>query len=535
MAFVSRISTLTFNGATGNRSWVATAAVQDTAAGSSVIVTTTQTFSGATPPGQAETLTLRVKNEAGTVIRTFALTVSSASQTSEFFFTNDGTNTGTARAGTLIIDIQATRTTVVSYDYETDGSPSTAPTGFTATVVDRGWIRGSTTSTLVLSNASLGGAKNTPAEYDESLFARVTLAATLYEAKALTVALSNTSPALSSTTNSATSGNFDVTFTAVVDERYPAASSNTATTTTSPNSANTGTAYVPLTPTEDSMTADPRLTLSHYFHKDQTSFDTSFNVLSKQMLSSEVGQAATRFVGSRGTGINGLSVTQTVDPTNPGTTVTANSTTATLDSEAGWTGLVDVCPTGKPGGPWVKTCDVTAPTDIDLDSYLITNTDTLTVLAPDSRITPIVYLGPSATGTEGRHAEPGENMKLVVTMYTSATHKRLAADAGSVTACLIRWNVALSRFEYLDSDGTTWINWTTSLACNDFSLADAGDGVTFTVDFNSTSGWTAADIVAILLTSSFTGTPYTTYVSREFVSSSNRHDGYAFDPTKLFK
>lgn len=535
MAFVSRISTLTFSGATGNRSWVATAAVQDTAAGSSVVITTAQTSGGATPPSVADVLTLRVKNEAGTIILAFVLTPGSASQTSTFFFTNDGTNTGTNRAGTLIIDIQATRTSLGTYDYETDGSPATAPTGFPATVVDRGWIRGSTTSTLVLSNASAGGAKNSPAEFDESLYTRVTLGADLYEAKAFTVALSNTTPSLTSTTNSAATGNFDITFTTVVDERYPAASNTTASTTTSPDSANTATAYVPLTKTEDSMLADPRLTKSHHFQVDNNTFSVALNDTTKQMLNSQTGFIATRFVGSRGTGINGLSVTSVLTPVAPGTAKTASSTTATRDTQLGWTDLL-TWDSSKPGGTWNKTDDITAPADIDGATYIVGADDALVMLAPDPRISLFVGAGNLSVLTE--HWNAGKSLTIGCALQNGAV--KTAFLAGSAKCSLIRFNGATGTTEFLNASmewvtGDTAYEHVMSASAGDAKLALITISAAVTeVTTPANKVWGAQDLFVSGVAKTADGTPYTGKATVGVLGTANQHSAYAFNPTSLF-
>ena len=189
MAVVSRICTLVFTSGTGTRTWVATAATQDTAAGSSVVITTTQSSSGISPPVAPTALTLNLYDDDHNLIRAFTLTAASASQTSTFYFTNDGTSGGSARAGTVEIALRVQQTGGLGstqYDYETDGSPSTLPSGFTAGTVDRGWIRGTTTATISVSNVSAGGAAPATWAYGDGVYHRIVLGAPLFVSRTLT-------------------------------------------------------------------------------------------------------------------------------------------------------------------------------------------------------------------------------------------------------------------------------------------------------------------------------------------------------------
>src|SRR5688572_12089148 len=100
MAFVSRTSTLRFdNGLGAFRQWQAVAATQDTAEGSSVVITTTIT-TGGVPPTAHTALNVRVKNSSGTVIKDFSLGVGAGPFTSTFFFTDTGDTGGSNRHGT---------------------------------------------------------------------------------------------------------------------------------------------------------------------------------------------------------------------------------------------------------------------------------------------------------------------------------------------------------------------------------------------------------------------------------------------------
>jgi hypothetical protein len=145
MAVVSRTAKIRFDNGLGSaREWVATAAVQDTAAGAAVVTTITTTAVGTGPPVPPDTLTLTYHNSAGAVIRTVALAVGAASQTDTFSFTATGLPAGAARSGTVEVALRATVTSSTptnNYDYGTHAAPRTPPSTFTGTF-DQGWVRG---------------------------------------------------------------------------------------------------------------------------------------------------------------------------------------------------------------------------------------------------------------------------------------------------------------------------------------------------------------------------------------------------------
>lgn len=450
MAFVSSTSTLRFDGAAGAfRQWQAVAATQDTAEGGNVVVTTTITSGGVAPTAHTA-LNVRVKNSSGTIIADFSLGVGAGPFSSTFHFTDTGAGGGAARHGTCYIDIQATKTGGLdAYDYETDGAPSTAPTGFSAGTVDRGWIRGTTTLVEDVSNVGLGGAEDEPAAYDESLFFRATLGSASYTAYALTVASSSGS--LSSATASATTTTRDVTFANVCDERFPAASTVVSWTVTAPNDANTGAAVTTFSSTtDDTITVDPRLTCTHHFQIDNNTFTLASDDNTNQMLSTQSGFLWTIIKNARGTGINGITVAQTLTPTNPGTAVSDTpAATTTQDGQIGVGARLDWT-ASKPGGTWTKAVDVTAPTDIDGATYLTSSTDTLTMLSADPRVRVIVG-GGNLAALDGLFA-PGDALTVGLSCLRSKT--RIDSDVGTASVAVFRMNGVLGRAEYWS--GSAW-------------------------------------------------------------------------------
>jgi len=392
VAVTSRVATLqlTTTPDTGTRTWTATAVSQDTAAGSSVSISVVQNKAGAAPPALPDTLTLSLLiDDTQTQIVAFSPTPNDTdgnTQNFTFFFTDTGLTGGAARAGTVKLKLRAINTTGVSavnYNVNTDANPAdTFGTGNTNTVGTRnkGWIRGTTTSAAAASNVALGGAKTEPAKYHDSLFVRHTLGATLYTSRALTVALSNTTPSLSGSTNSATSGNYDATFSSAVTNRYPASAAASVTNVSAPNATLTGTPDFTVTQTTDSINVDPRITFTPLMQVNTAAFSTppfSSNVTSHQRLSSDLAFLAWNARDSRGSqagstisgGVNGLAWTQHLrDVGNLIADQTQAVTSQTQGGEAGWNDSFQAWSSSLPGGTWNFTAVITTSDATGLES-----------------------------------------------------------------------------------------------------------------------------------------------------------------------
>lgn len=395
MAVVSRVATLRLDDDATHqllRQWVATAVTQDTAAGSSVDITVVQT-SDVGGPGQAGTLVLNLYKDDGALIRQFSLDPAAASQTVSFFFTDTGASGGSARSGTVEIAIRATRAVASTYDVETDGNPNDPPALNHSHTLDRGWIRGTTTAVQDLSNVGLGNGAVEPAQYDESLFVRTTLGVSLYVARALTVAVSGATPALSGSTVSGTGPTFDKTFAAAVDNRFPAAVSNVATSVSVPNAALTGVADTVLTVTPDTLSVDPRVTSSHLLQNNDNVFGSpplSKNESTGTRQTTQIAFLSTHLRGSRGTAVgnvrtegkSGVTVhTVLQDADGFSDPVTQDAVTALQGGEEGWTPFLQWL-SQLPTGAWTKTVSITAPADLVGSGYVLNATITYQLTAP---------------------------------------------------------------------------------------------------------------------------------------------------------
>lgn len=360
MAVVSRIARIDINdpGST-TLSITATAAVQDTPAGASVVVDVAQS-AHASPPTSLE-LSFRIDN-TNTIVRTVTLDAAALSQAVTFHFTADGLVAGAARAGTLRLRLHAIRNAgFVASDYNVNSDDSTGqvlPLGWAVLVRDQGFIRGSTTATVGLSNVSTGGGKNSPASYDDSLFHRVTLGAAPYEALSLTHTVGTL---LSSADTSNTATVRDVTFASVVDNRWPITSGSQQATVTCPNATlATGLPEIPLTVTTDSMTIDPRLTVSVQAQATDTRTDGANDTL--YVISADQLFVWGRTQNARGENSSGVTLTQRV---RNGPTVNATDSTKVTAAD-GWTppaGVDFTAAVSAPAGNRIHEAFPAAPAD----------------------------------------------------------------------------------------------------------------------------------------------------------------------------
>lgn len=538
MAVVSRIATISFTNNLGaGRDFVATAATQDTAAGSSVVVTVTNTGEGgALDPANPDTFTLRYVTDDGTTIKTVTLNTSSASQTDTFFFTDTGLTGGAARCGTVEIKLQATKTTggpTATYDYETDGSPSTPPTGFTADQVDRGWIRGTTTLVEAVSNVALGGTKSTPAQHDESLFVRTTCGAASYVARSFTVASSAGS--LSAATNSTTSATRDVTFASVVDERFAAASTVVGWTVTASNATLTGLPWTVFSSTtDDTITVDPRNTASVVFQLDDNTYGTppsSKDDAARQRLNTQQAFIGVRVVGSRGVGINGLTVSLTLTPTLPGSPESATGlTTSTQGGEAGWTDSFLAWDNSLPGGTWTLAIDVTAPADIDDAAYLLGSSVTFTMLAVDPTLRPVLRISASDS-VRTDHLKEGDVMAVETWLLSTTEQANVLIDgAPALWFSKVTGDGVSSKAQHWN--GTAWVDTGAGMATSFAATQSTSDPRVWFYELTINTVFGPSDFVAVVKMTK-DGTPYSDLVMVELVGGANQHDSYGLDPIAL--
>lgn len=534
------------------RQWTAVPTAQDISAGNSVDVTINQTTTGASPPGAPTTLELKCQDANGTVIRTFALVVGSATQTVTFWFTHDGTNTGTPRKGTIELNIHAQRSTGGgTYDLESDGAPSTPPTGSHVHTVTRGWIRGTTDQTEDISNVGLGSAPVSPATYDESLFVRLTDGVSSYIARVLTVSLS--AGALSGDTNSSSGVTHDITFANVCDDRFPAAVTTVGVTVVVPNATFTGQpdwAYSSVT--EDTLDVDPRLTLTWHLQLNDPVFGTAKPTSREINGAEDTGSMWVRYTNARGTGIN--LTTERRTKTDPfGTTVnSSNGAVTTQDGQAGWSARFAWDDT-KPAGTWTFTSTIILPNDIELPAYLINPSPNFTLLASNSDLQVFSSLGPLQS-VPLDHWSPGQPLLIGAALFD--TNERDLVTPNTSTGK--EPSISIGRFaldgtvEYLEDDLVTWADLpldgsgsTDRILLTRADLFDGNGDTTpdlptadsrvYLLLLTNTTAFSHTTVFALVVFHDIDGNRYAEHFSLDPVGSSNLHSANMFDPTGLFK
>lgn len=547
MAVVSRITTLTLSNAGSTRTWQATAAVQDTAAGASVAITTTVAAAGLTPPGTADTLSLSLRiDDSQTVVRTYALTPGSASQVSTFFFTVDGVSGSALRSGTLRLRIDVDKSTGALTDRYTANSDNTTgqalPALWSVQQRDQGWVRSTTSYTTAASNVAMGGAKNQPAQFPEDLHARTTLSATAYRTSPVTVSLTSgaSTPRSSSITSTAT---FDRTWsgtsttTGRVNRGFPALL-DTYTLEADPGNATlTGLPWTVFTSsTADTIDIDPRLTCVHLMQLDDNSYGTP--PLTKQNASGErpatsIGYIATAIHAARGStdttnvvgGVNGISLeVRLAASSGAGTPVTRTDTTVTAGGESGWQSDFLIWTSSLPGGSWDKNVTVTGPADIGgVATYLIDSQAQYQLLAArDPFVHLMVDVGHADSANVDRHVIPGDTIEVAVYFKKTKEGERqlLAADTSPTPAISFEriragvvenwngsaWVVASPSLVFLPLTNVSTYVWSTTVDTD----ADWGD-------------------VVINVAAQFRAVQYDNSAQKELVGSPNGHDDYRFD------
>lgn len=546
MAVVSRIARITLsNGLASSREWLATAAVQDTAAGDAVTITVTQSTTGAAPPGTANSVRqMQVLNESGGVIATYSWAEGAASTQFTHYMTSNGLIGGTPLADTFEILLRVQKTNggpTATYNVESDGSPNEPPTLFTSST-DRGWIRSTTTATISASNVSLGGSKNEPAQYQDSLFVRTVLGAGSSISRSLTAQFTGSSKSKASA--STTSATKDVTFSGSgiaegrVNEGFPASSSTyTATVDTPSNSALTGQPWTVLTRTNDTLLVDPRLTAAHLFQLDMNSYATpplAGQNLDNERPATSIGYFATHIRAARGAivgdvasgGVNGVSITTDLVAQSNGDTVSRSETTTTQNGEDGWSSDFLQWTSPLPGGGWDKTVEITAPSDINASGYLLNAAAVYQLIASRNPfIQLIAEIGHADGAANDRHMHTGDSVEVNAYFKQTKSGERqlLFADESPPPAVSYE-RIRNNRVENLvyDAGAYEW-NWESAEDDGVLEFYDMTKVSDYYWNHQVPSDDTWGD-VTVNVAAQYEAVQYDAAAFREFVGTSFAHD-----------
>lgn len=485
--------------------------------------------------------------------------VGSQPTSATFTLTFTPTHTGTVRLFCRMLVKTTTGGTTVS-DVNTDagnfGSPAeTLVAGVTSTSWSPGLVRcGSALSSLAVTGGS------TPVSYPDALTATFTTAAAPGTSDGTyTLAWQDATPATFDSDTIAAGTSTSLAANRTVDNTWPHASTSVGLLLTPASSglstANGGTALpwvhftaLPSTPgtvtgTTDAagnyvtarfagaFTADPRLTKVGLLQLNDNTWGTlplSKDAALHQRLTADLGFVAMRYRNAAGAGVNGLSVNHSLQDLNALTTaITWSDTTATEGTDAGWTNTLEPWSSALPGGTWKHTATVTAPASA---TGLESGYDTLTLLARNPNYQVIAGLTHATAGNEGDHAHAGDNLIANLVVLNVATDTKVQIDASSAKVSLVRYNATTGYLEALQTDGTTWSNWTSGALPTFTMSASANDAYLYQYTFTGTASWGATDIVAAQAQCLINGTSYGVDVPREMVSATaNHHNTYAFD------
>jgi len=475
----------------------------------------------------------------------------SGSATATIHFDADPGNQSAAdaiRAGMFEIELSVRRTTAVTWGAVTSRGTGTPPAATTLNW-GRGYVRAPVTlSAFSISDASLGGAEPGAFYATKATYNRVTLDAAWYRAQLLTLKHRQSSTDIRSSdadtpTDTAAVRNYTWNATAVgagnkgrINEDYAAASTVTDVQINLPVTAFGGSndaEYVwaasghpaGWTRVDDNtmrytsrITVDPRVQCVHHFQVDNNTFTLASDDNTNQMLSTQSGFLWTILKDMAGTGLNGLTIQQTLTPVNPGTAVSdAATATTTQDGQVGVSGRLDWT-ASKPGGTWNKTIDISAPSDMDLDALEVSGTDAYVMLNADPRIR--ILCGGGDLTNPKKHWSPGQSLTVGLSVLRAKT--RIAFDTGTASCGVFRMNPSLGRAEYWDGAA-----WSFGDSPTFFSMSpSAGDSKLALKTFaaGDTTSW-SYDNLFFVGYCEVSGTPYTGPGFEEVVDSYFKHDG----------
>lgn len=555
MAVIEGLGELIMTAAGGSRRWVLSVGVPFTrAAGSSFDLLYESTSTGLTPPQQADTVTITLRDVAEGTIRSYTVTPAGPNSTT-FWLRVGGVSGGAIRAGTVLMDIRVTKTTggpTATYDVGTAPSdPNTPIAGGSTSTRDRGYVRGSTTSTQTVSNVALGGAKNLPFELQESIFIQTTYGASPFANASVThttsqggIASGQTWVAGSTQTNSTTSS--------VVDKRFPVGLTSGITTgLTVANASQTGQPQVPVTNTPDTFSTNPNGILDHLLMLNQAAYLTppmSANSASGEVGGGDTGYLATHLrkartgavVGNaRQGGHNGLFLSFELRSDVDTNTVVNQpmEATATRGGEAGWMPATPMPWTAtKPGGRWTKTVSM-GTTDVITNAYLTNRTIQYTLLAArNPNLQMFVFLG---TPSRDDHFLAGADLEIEAGIVNTQLRTSVAVDApgGVPAAGFVLRRINNGNLQHLDA-GLNWVNSHDGsgnpVASYLHPMAKVANQNLYraVIPGSVTAGW-GNDVEAIIRLE-IAGVAYTEAAYREMTGAKNPHSRNTFDPTGLF-
>lgn len=509
------------------------------AAGQVIRVRVAKEVSGLTPPPEANSLSVAVKDGAGSTIRTFTLDPALNEQTFDVAWTSDVLATGIASAGSYELDIRAALTSGIgAYSVSSDSRGTQTLSAGQSATRDRFWQRATTTAHMRIGRGA--GAVAAPLlGYGDDVRVRAEFGHRVINPSNSTIfswrrADTNAELAPAQFAQHGTGNAFiEATLLSPVNNVLPKLRLLTGLIIQWANFPASGQQFLSPTWTNDPYPeVDPRL---WYEHKLQVSPNksygtppsTTFNAARR--LTTEIGYLSERPKNVRGEGMNGITWTTKLWDVNEETGTEAapvlsrSVTSGTVNGETGWPATLLAWTAQLPAGGWNKKVTITGPfgaTGLELDSL---SQHSLVAVDPQLVCTPAP--GPQGTSS-GSHVTPGEPLIVSMSVFHVGRSEVVAADVGTPKALVARLNQALGHPETLQLDGTTWLSSLVPANNVYHELVETfADSRTYTkiLPGTSTVGWSDAHVLMIGK-ATINGSPVANYIKEPVVAGFSRHN-----------
>lgn len=268
--------------------------------------------------------------------------------------------------------------------------------------------------------------------------------------------------------------------------------------------------------------------VDHHLQLNDNVIAVAKDVVPKQRLTADLGFVGFRLLNARREGLNGITATETLRDQNNlvAAAINRSVTTATVNGEVGWSPTLATWDSSLPGGVWMHEVAITSAT---ADTAEVEAVEQFSLLSINPSLTLIIGLGIAAAANQDRHLVPGETMLVGVAVFDSVSRQLVTADSTPVPTVMIgRFNVTIGAAQYLNSDMT----WVTLAEPNDayaWPLTQSAGDPRVWIKQVDTSGFGHFSVFGVGKMN-VGGTPYQSFASVEVLGSTNQHDGYKIDP-----
>lgn len=489
----------------------------------------TSETSGLTPPGSPDSIEFTLYDANSTTVVIDSVTFNSPGTGGIVTMnpTSDGSSTGGPVIGDMRLRIRAVRTSVGTYDINSDdqntkGVIRVNPTSATFTLTHDG----------VTDPASL--LDFVKFEADHSARYRTTNNKTYnleYIKDGTTTLFANRFAYGTSSFNAISDRSTQV------DKAFPKEPFNltvdfsVATSTIAPDSEPSATWIVLPTGSPTSVgpiPVDAGIDVHHHMQANDSVINPTLDIANKQRLNADLGFVGFRLLNARGEGINAMETIQTLQDNNNlvAPVINRTVTTTTVNGEDGWSPSLAAWDSQLPGGSWTHQVDVQTYAGVDME---VNPTETFTLLAINPNYAVIVGGGHTDAVNQPEHWRPGDDLLVGVALFdrTKGTLTPVQDGTGGTTAPYVvigRFNVTFGVAQYLESD-FTWVNLSSTAEAYRWPLAQsAGDPNVWimTIAGANTTTWNPSSLY-FLGNVAVGGTPYAGIAEMDILGSSSPH------------